>query len=231
MISKRKQIKVLKAAKKTLMESHGVKLALCTLIRRALQSTLSINIVLNREIVDYIPLFTFENAVKYANAGFFGDYWWDTVPFDMGNRLKFLDWMIDETRDKIWYWKIINRLKSVCMLSNKKKMGLTNKEQIKILKSVREDICETFGLCSLTHCKIRKWLNFSGKVCTDSYIPLFTRENAVKYANASTSGAYWWSNSPYDFKNRVKFLDWVIKETRKRIWYWKIIYRLKFWKV
>jgi hypothetical protein len=40
------------------------------------------------------------------------------------------------------------------------------------------------------------------------YIPEFTQENAIKYSNSKES-AYWWKTDPFDYDNRIKFLQWI----------------------
>lgn len=48
-----------------------------------------------------------------------------------------------------------------------------------------------------------------------TYIPLFTYENAVQHANASSDRHWWWSYGSlytggiYDSINRMLFLDWM----------------------
>ena len=48
-------------------------------------------------------------------------------------------------------------------------------------------------------------------------IPLFTKENAVKYGKYYGKGVYWWETEPYDFKSRLDFLNWMITQIKQEI--------------
>jgi hypothetical protein len=49
-------------------------------------------------------------------------------------------------------------------------------------------------------------------IIMDEVIPLFNFANAKKHANATQDiSDCWWDTNPYDFKNRILFLDWIIK--------------------
>jgi hypothetical protein len=83
---------------------------LCALIKSALRrKSFEYEIKLCGRLEEYIPLFTYENAVEHANGKIIGidserDFWWDHPEnnkkgyYDEGNRIKFLDWMINELK-------------------------------------------------------------------------------------------------------------------------------------
>jgi len=114
---------------------------------------------------------------------------------------------------------------------------LTRKEQIKVLKRVKEKLIRDHkherimirGLCGYVEEEIK---NITGEYCIPyyylkKYIPLFTQENAEKHANANiTDQNYWWKHSSvphdYDLVNRVLFLDWMIGKLR-----WKFFETLR----
>jgi len=113
---------------------------------------------------------------------------------------------------------------------------LTRKQQIRILTKAKEQLiidhkyekCMVRGLCGYLEKEIIAIYDkeFVSYYHLKQYIPLFTLENAEKWANAKPNEEnYWWkhSNDPsdYDLKNRVLFLEWMIKELR-----WKFIKQL-----
>ena len=104
---------------------------------------------------------------------------------------------------------------------------LEKKIQIKILEKVLDKLInsrhiEKLGLCTLISREIKKELNLEDNFPTytliniESYIPLFTRLNAVKYAYGNVNGMFWWShnyyNNGYDFTNRILFINWIISK-------------------
>lgn len=103
-------------------------------------------------------------------------------------------------------------------------MALPIEVQIKVLKSIDWDNLqkEKLGLCYA----IRKSIINNGMLsCSDRislYIPLFTYENARRYADAhycfNTTG-YWWKISGYSemdyltaFSNRKRFINWIVEQ-------------------
>ena len=103
---------------------------------------------------------------------------------------------------------------------------LEKKIQIKILKKVLDKLInsrhiEKLGLCSLINREIKKELDLEDDYTLlniESYIPLFTRLNAVKYACGKVNGMFWWSHNyydsvnGYDFVNRILFINWIISK-------------------
>jgi hypothetical protein len=70
---------------------------LCIALIVIMREHLGVNIY-SEEIPDYIPLFTFKNAIRYANANENAKQsWWKfTDDYNREDRLKFIDWMIEE---------------------------------------------------------------------------------------------------------------------------------------
>lgn len=68
------------------------------------------------------------------------------------------------------------------------------------------------GLCSYISKALKCYNVFPETIYYYIYIPLFNRENAIKYANAIQSKdiEYWWNKLNY--KDRLYFLNWMINE-------------------
>jgi hypothetical protein len=121
--------------------------------------------------------------------------------------------------------------------ANKKRKGrkmrelnLTDAEKIKILERVKErlqDYRNTNKRCCYGLCNFLK-KEFESKMETsigcsyfadmkEIWFRDFTFENANLYANASwfdVDGDYWWRPNPYDYENRILFLDWMINRIK-----------------
>lgn len=106
------------------------------------------------------------------------------------------------------------------------RIDLEPQRQISILLRAKEltlDVSNS-GLCYIMACAIR---DKEFRIYTTVYsspirnmvkecIPLFTKENAIKYAGARTHNAlFWWT--PCDIESRLLFLDWIITELQKQI--------------
>lgn len=95
---------------------------------------------------------------------------------------------------------------------------LTKEEQIVILKEVLELLIKeecTAGLCFIIRPKIKKHLKlYHVEFDIKDYIPLFTFSNAVNHANGKDD-YYWWQAMPYDYENRILFINWIISELEK----------------
>lgn len=100
-----------------------------------------------------------------------------------------------------------------------------NKEQIEALKQIRAHLLKDYNdpsLCLAGLC----WYVHYDSITID--LPLFTVQNAIKYANADPSaeqGTYWWecngiyNRETFDLTNRLLFIDWMINELKgKSIW-------------
>ena len=48
-----------------------------------------------------------------------------------------------------------------------------------------------------------------------NFFEYFTSENANKYAKGKFHSGYWWNNDPYNYRDRQKFLDWMIEQYKK----------------
>jgi hypothetical protein len=101
---------------------------------------------------------------------------------------------------------------------------LTDVEKIEILETVKkklqnEDIERYSGLCYLLYPMLKKY--------GIDYLPLFslivvhfkdfTLKNAIDYANSNRCDKrdFWWETEPYDYKNRLAFLDWMITRIKE----------------
>lgn len=109
-------------------------------------------------------------------------------------------------------------------------MALPIETQIKVLENISWKADDNFknskcfyehGLCELITNSLDDLGILHGNRLS-SYIPLLTRENAIKYANARELNwfDYWWpiiSNefSPYHY--RKYFINWIIGELKKQL--------------
>lgn len=211
------QIKVLEAAKvvhhdynKGLPESE-IHYGLCFAIKIALKKYVPNVIITNSEILDYIPLFTYQNAVKFGQARVLAIYgttqcytfWWATN--DYQKRQNFLDWMI-----------LVLKLQEGV---------LPIKTQISILKKVKLDLIKRFllnhlickyhykyYLCTLTQ------TSFGATIIPEKmkeYFPLLTYTNATGDANCPKDAVImgpWWPKE--DFLSRLRFLNKTIKQLK-----------------
>ena len=109
---------------------------------------------------------------------------------------------------------------------------LEKKIQIKILEKVLDKLINLRpieGLCTLISREIKKELDLEDDFPTytliniESYIPLFTRLNAVKYTHGKVNGMFWWSHNyydfvnGYDFVNRILFINWIISKLNNEL--------------
>ena len=93
---------------------------------------------------------------------------------------------------------------------------LTLEEQLRVLEKVRAS--SRRALCfAIDDAMVEEIPMYYSYPSMSSCIPLFTRENAIKYANAKVESAFWWKTSPFDFKSRLKFLDWMIEKIREEM--------------
>ena len=92
------QLKVLQMAKSRMMEAPDTYF-LCACISSALYDCDLYNSIQNQ-----IPVFCRKNAILYGNArNNSGLYWWPLTLTGKEDRLKFLDWCIDQVELKIKY--------------------------------------------------------------------------------------------------------------------------------
>ena len=92
------QLKVLKMAK-NIMENAPHTYCLCGCISRALDSVRNYS-----DYHCYIPVFCRKNAIIYGNARNNSSLYWWPLTFDgKEDRIKFLDWCIDQVELKIKY--------------------------------------------------------------------------------------------------------------------------------
>lgn len=100
-LNKTEQIAVLERAKTTLEKTEdfnaGFDGGLCAILEDVLTEEYGCRYIFIVDIQRCIADFTFENAVKHANASNNGMYWWGR--YDKENRLKFIDWMINQLKE------------------------------------------------------------------------------------------------------------------------------------
>lgn len=96
---------------------------------------------------------------------------------------------------------------------------LTSEQQIKVLENIKWTDLKKYkdGLCYGIMMSLRDtlYINVYSTECKN-YIPLFTRENAIKFG-ANSFTAYWW---PFGIKGnecRKQFVDWMIDELKKEL--------------
>jgi hypothetical protein len=95
------QVMVLEDAKKRILEGKHIG-GLCPLMTDTLLPNVGIGCA-RKDIALYIPLYNQENAIEYCNASkYCFPYWWPPLTekkvFNKEDRLKFLDWMLNELR-------------------------------------------------------------------------------------------------------------------------------------
>ena len=95
-------------------------------------------------------------------------------------------------------------------------------EQIKILERTKAEVYKKrLGLCGIISTvineasemgELRNYLYCSYQD-VDIFIPLFTKENVLKYGNGirGVRGVFWWKYRPYDLDSRINFLNWMIE--------------------
>lgn len=100
-LNKIEQIAVLESAKTTLEKTEdfnaGFDGGLCAVLQGAITEECGCVFLFVSNVQQCITDFTFENAVKYANASNNGMYWWGR--YDKENRLKFIEWMINQLKE------------------------------------------------------------------------------------------------------------------------------------
>ncbi len=97
---------------------------------------------------------------------------------------------------------------------------LTVEQQLTVLQRVRErlikrDFIEKKGLCELIDIEYAAFMQEIGALscfyCFRCSFPYFHRYNASAF-NASQKGVFWWKRKPYDYKNRIAFVNWMISK-------------------
>lgn len=93
------------------------------------------------------------------------------------------------------------------------------KEQVKLLERAKEVLESSIisagdkGLCYL----LSKVYSNNIMLFADlpKVFPLFLKANAIKYANGKDSSYWWWQKlEKYNYKDRIAFLEWMIKLTK-----------------
>jgi hypothetical protein len=104
-------------------------------------------------------------------------------------------------------------------------LKLTDSERIRMLENIKEKLqasegsyrSQVLGLCDFL--KEEFEIKMGTGIGLDYFALLkkkwfmdFTKENACRYGRevGSYFMGYWWEYIPYDFENRIKFLDWMI---------------------
>jgi hypothetical protein len=68
------------------------------------------------------------------------------------------------------------------------------------------------GLCRIFTINLNKYNIYCYTFDIVEYFPDFTCENSVKNANAKGQiNHFWWDIYPFDFDNRIKFVQWMIE--------------------
>lgn len=96
---------------------------------------------------------------------------------------------------------------------------LTPQQQIEVLENIdwKDLIYYKDGLCFGIMVSLRNTLNmWEDSSKNKELIPLFTRENALKF-EAHPRFAYWWDFSIDSYNNRKCFVDWIIKQLKETI--------------
>ena len=96
-LPKDEQIEVLRTVKEKLLAGNFERdEGLCTLILRSSKYNRNMGVL---SLYQSYPLFTSENAIKHANADCVSTsltFWWEINPYDVTNRIVFIDWIISE---------------------------------------------------------------------------------------------------------------------------------------
>jgi len=75
-------------------------------------------------------------------------------------------------------------------------------------KNIHESLCLLFSKKIETNINEAVYINE-----VKNYMPIFTKKNAVKYANAYNQlCCYWWRACPFDFENRILFVEWMLEQ-------------------
>ena len=135
------------------------------------------------------------------------------------------------------------------MKSKRVKLPLTYTAQIELCRSAKRRLLKEYeankavpymlgGLCYYFGGTIEAWYPNVKTNLIRKFIPTFTRDNAIQFANAKhidpisdhvfSADNYWWNmyrgssgneikTIEYDLANRILFIDWLIKDaTEKR---------------
>lgn len=95
------------------------------------------------------------------------------------------------------------------------KSKISKEKQLAIIELVRAGLVNKtykYGLCEAFQDVISQELHISIYYSSiKEYFPLFTQENAIKYANGGLNRFVWWwtTGENFDYKNRILFLDWM----------------------
>lgn len=99
----------------------------------------------------------------------------------------------------------------------------SNKEQIEFLKEVKLRILLDYPNTNIKLKGLCSYMLFTNPNWGPVNVPLFTKENAIKHANAidEPDNSYWWEYhhddiEQYNLDNRLLFIDWMISELSKK---------------
>ena len=96
---------------------------------------------------------------------------------------------------------------------------LTKQQQIEVLENIdwKDLIYYKDGLCFGIKISLSDTLHMNiDSTELKELIPLFTRENILKF-EAHPRSAYWWSLDVDGFNCRKSFIDWIINELKKEL--------------
>lgn len=190
------QIEYLKEAKEyylnEIANKANIVAGLCNVLR---------NILNKHNIWSKLSVFLFfnhENAVSQANASF-DTYWWPIS--DCESRIKFIDYMIK-------------------MSESINDEPFSIEKQIEIIEDVILNYdYDNSGICSCIKQYVEdRYGEYIFKNMATKF-PLFTYKNALIHGHARIilrkhNKKYWWSE--HTCKNRLKFLQWMLKELKKQ---------------
>jgi hypothetical protein len=74
--------------------------------------------------------------------------------------------------------------------------------------------CEKYGLCAFFLFYLENYGIDTVYFKIGDFFSDFTYKNAIKFNAKLREGGYWWSMFPYDFKNRIEFVAWMINRIR-----------------
>jgi hypothetical protein len=107
------------------------------------------------------------------------------------------------------------------------KTELTIDDRIKILNKVRDKLIMKkniikksgwgYGLCHLLRDEFYNYKIKYSEFEVENVFPHFKYENAIGFNMklGAFKDTYWWSIYPYDFDNRIKFVEWMIKKMQE----------------
>jgi hypothetical protein len=101
----------------------------------------------------------------------------------------------------------------------------TDTEKIEILETVKKylqdkrdteaPIYAQAGLCAYMYRQITSYQSHIHAFDISNYFSDFTKRNALKFGAKYEINRHWWDYIPYDYENRLAFLDWMITRIKE----------------